>query len=86
MEFLLWIIFTFLVFAMILFESKINESHEYIFQHFFSGKLAEEDLLLSEPYCSYLREQRFYLDPNDLLAGYKCETFRPAGWPANHAE
>jgi len=27
-------------------------------------------LLLGEPYCSYLRGQRFYLDPGDPPAGY----------------
>ena len=46
---------------------------------FFPSKLAEEDLLLGEPCCSYLSEQRFYLDPDDPPAGYKCETFRPVG-------
>lgn len=28
---------------------------------------------------SYLRGQRFYLDPGDPPAGYKCETLRPTG-------
>jgi len=36
-------------------------------------------LLLGEPYCSYLRGQRFYLDPGDPPVGYKCETLLP-GW------
>lgn len=66
------------IFTVILFKSRINES-QYIVRRFFPGKLAEEDLLLGEPCCSYLREQRFYLDPDDPPAGYKCETLRPAG-------